>query len=118
MYGKILVPVDGSGTAALGLAEAIRLAKSQGSTLRLLHVINDFPALASPEAALYSDELLKRFQARGQAILAEAQAVARRHGLEAETKSLEVTGGPAGEAIVGEAPCSQWLNLFSDSVVL
>jgi nucleotide-binding universal stress UspA family protein len=103
MYGKILVPVDGSETAALGLEEAIRLATSQGSTLRLLHVVDDLAAYASPQAAVYSQQLLEALRARGQAILADAKELARKRGLAAETKWVEATGGSAGEAIIEEA---------------
>jgi len=42
MYGKILVPVDGSETAARGLNEAIKIAKGQDSQLRLVHIVNEF----------------------------------------------------------------------------
>ena len=38
MYARILVPIDGSGTAERGLDEAIALARRLGSTLRILHV--------------------------------------------------------------------------------
>ena len=38
MYRKILVPIDGSPTAARGLDEAIKLAKLTGARLRLMHV--------------------------------------------------------------------------------
>ena len=41
MYKRILVPIDGSGPSALGLAEAIVLAKNQGAALRLVHVVNE-----------------------------------------------------------------------------
>jgi nucleotide-binding universal stress UspA family protein len=41
MYGKILVPVDGSETSALGLNEAIKIAKSQGSRIFLVHIVNE-----------------------------------------------------------------------------
>jgi nucleotide-binding universal stress UspA family protein len=34
MYGKILVPVDGSETSTRGLIEAIKLAKIHGGQLR------------------------------------------------------------------------------------
>jgi len=103
MYDRILVPVDGSETAALGLQEAIRLAKSQGSALRLLHVVEDMAAYASPEAATLSEQLLAALRARSEAILAEAREVARKQGVVADTRWVEVTGGPAGEAIVEEA---------------
>ena len=35
MYAKILVPVDGSQASNAGLTEAIKIAKSQGSEIRL-----------------------------------------------------------------------------------
>ncbi len=41
MYSCILVPIDGSATAALGLSEAINLAGNQQSALRLIHVVNE-----------------------------------------------------------------------------
>jgi nucleotide-binding universal stress UspA family protein len=106
MYAKILVPVDGGDTAARGLDEAIRLAKSQGSTIRLLHVVDDLAAYVSPQAAVYSEQLLETVRAHGRAILAEAEAVVRQHGLTPEAKWVESTGGPAGDAIVEEA--RQW----------
>jgi nucleotide-binding universal stress UspA family protein len=104
MYEKILVPVDGSETAALGLEEAIRLAKSHRSKLRLIHVVNDFIALTGLEAAaVYSEQFVKSAHERGRAILAQAQEAARRHGLDAEVESVDSTGEPAGETIVQEA---------------
>ena len=39
MYQRILVPVDGSATSKLGLAEAIKLAKLTGAKLMLWHAI-------------------------------------------------------------------------------
>ena len=45
MYGKILVPVDGSKTSALGLEEAIKIAKKHGSQLRLVHIVNEWRPL-------------------------------------------------------------------------
>ncbi len=40
-YGKILVPVDGSAASARGLQEAIKIAKALGSTLRVVHVVDE-----------------------------------------------------------------------------
>jgi nucleotide-binding universal stress UspA family protein len=104
MYDKILVPVDGSDTATLGLNEAIQLAKSQGSQLRLLHVVDDFAALPGLEAAaVYSEALITGLRDRGRAILTAAQDAARRQGVEAEVHAVESSGGPAGEMVVAEA---------------
>ncbi len=41
MYPNILVPIDGSEASACGLAEAIKIAKQQGSKLRLLHIVKE-----------------------------------------------------------------------------
>jgi len=103
MYDKILVPVDGSEPAALGLQEAIRLAKSQGSTLRLMHVVEDLAAYANPQASLLSEQLLATLRAHGEAILAAARELAQKHGVVADTRSVEIAGTSAGEAIVEEA---------------
>jgi nucleotide-binding universal stress UspA family protein len=103
MYGKILVPVDGSETATSGLQEAVRLAKTLGSTLRLLHVVNDMPIFAGPEVAVHADELLKSVRARGEAVLAHAKDIANKQGLDAETKWVEAVRAPAGESIVEHA---------------
>ena len=40
MYQRIFVPVDDSDTSNLALAEACRLAKHMGSTVRLVHVVD------------------------------------------------------------------------------
>jgi nucleotide-binding universal stress UspA family protein len=40
MYQRILVPIDGSDTSNSALREAIALAKTQGSTIRLLHIVD------------------------------------------------------------------------------
>lgn len=41
MYKQLLVPVDGSDSSMLGLAEAIKIAKGDGSKLHLVHVVDE-----------------------------------------------------------------------------
>jgi nucleotide-binding universal stress UspA family protein len=41
MYRQLLVPVDGSEPSMLGLAEAIKIAKSDGANLHLVHVVDE-----------------------------------------------------------------------------
>lgn len=103
MYAKILVPVDGSATSTRGLEEALRVARALGSTVRLLHVVNDQAAFVGVEAAVHAPELLKCFRARGEEILAAARALAHERGVEPETLCLDVMGGSAGESIVEHA---------------
>jgi len=50
-YRRILVAVDGSPAATSGLREAVRLAKSEEAELCIFHVVNEFFAFATPEAA-------------------------------------------------------------------
>ena len=40
MYDRILVPTDGSGSAARAMAEALDLAEQSGATVHVLHVID------------------------------------------------------------------------------
>ena len=51
MYRKILVPIDSSPTAALGLREALRLAKDQNAALRVVHVVDKMAIIGVAEAA-------------------------------------------------------------------
>lgn len=105
MYSRILVPVDGSETAALGLTEAIRLAKAAGARLRLVHVVNEL--IPMPYAAGYDlARLIDTLRVGGEALLAESRAAARAAGVEAETVLVEAIGGQAGAAIVRQA--SEW----------
>jgi nucleotide-binding universal stress UspA family protein len=106
MYKKIIVPVDGSETSLLGLEEAIRVAKSQGSTVRLLHVVHDFLVAGGHGAAVYTSQLRKDLRERGEEILKSAAGIARRQGLEVETKMAETPGGSVGAMIVEDA--QQW----------
>src|SRR6266850_51066 len=50
-YRRILVAVDGSAAAGKGLREALRLAKEERAQLFILHVVNEYYAFASMDAA-------------------------------------------------------------------
>jgi nucleotide-binding universal stress UspA family protein len=103
MYGKILVPVDGSGISAIGLGEAIKIAKSQGSGLRLVHIVNEFIFDYSYSPAAYAVDVVESLRERGKTILAESAALVRKQGLEPETVLLESIGGPAADLIIAQA---------------
>jgi nucleotide-binding universal stress UspA family protein len=106
MYNKILIPVDGSETSLLGLGEAIRLAKDQKATLRLLHVVHDFLVAGGHGAAVYTSQLRMDLRERGEKILKDAADIARQQGVEVETKLVETPGGSVGPMIVEQA--EQW----------
>lgn len=103
MYQKILVPIDGSETAKLGLDEALRVAKQQHSKLRLIHVVNEAMVMASYEGDTYAGELRDALRESGKIILSEAERQLKDQGVEVETALLEAHGGQAGESIVQDA---------------
>ncbi len=104
MYKKILVPVDGSPTSLCGLQEAIRLAKDQGASVRLIHVADEFLAMGSPYAPMIDYQtFLTAVRESGNAILEKMRTVAGEQGLQAETQLLETIGGRAADKIIEAA---------------
>jgi nucleotide-binding universal stress UspA family protein len=103
MYGKILVPVDGSETSTRGLNEAIKIAKVQGSQLRLLHIVNEFVLDYTYSPGLYSANLIESLVKAGRAVLNAAETAAKREGVKAESVMLESIGGAAADLILAQA---------------
>jgi nucleotide-binding universal stress UspA family protein len=103
MYQKILVPIDGSKTSARGLDEALKLAKALGSSIRLIHVVNELMIVATYEGTVYSGELVEALRESGKKILAQAQDKVAAAGVSAQSELLEAHGGQAGAAIVNDA---------------
>jgi len=103
MYRKILVPVDGSQASKTGLKEAIRLAKNQKATLRLMHVVDELVVMPSTEGAIYIGDMLEGLREAGKGILKAAQAQVRKHGLKAQSLMLETVGARAADLVVRQA---------------
>jgi len=103
VYQKILVPIDGSETSMRGLNEAIKVAKSQGSQLRLFHVVNEFVLDFSYGAGLYGTNLIDSLREAGKNILQQAETLVRQQGVSVEGVLLESIGGPAADLIVAQA---------------
>lgn len=103
MYKRILVPLDGSLTARRGLAEAIGLARALGATLRLLHVVTDFPMLVEMAATTNAQTLHNDLRRFGDGVLASAAKAATEQGVAAETAMRDATGPHAADLIVDEA---------------
>jgi nucleotide-binding universal stress UspA family protein len=107
MYRKILVPIDGSKTAGLGLREAIKLSQALKATLRLLYVVNETDIVMA-EAAYPNAELLNQLQQVGRKVLSDAERYVRDAGLNVESVLLNSSTQVAGELIVQQAkdwPC-------------
>jgi nucleotide-binding universal stress UspA family protein len=101
-YRRILVPVDGSGTAAAGLDEAIGLAISHGAEMCLLHVREKLPALQGMEV-LIERRLIENLTQLGRKVLAAAGSEAKRRGIAARTVLRRSPRESIAGAIVAEA---------------
>ena len=100
MFHRILVPIDGSATSSAGLAEAIRLAKLTGGSLRLVHVLDELAFTGGME--FYGAEVLRRLQDGGQKVLAEGERAAKAAGVPVETKLFESFGDRLADLIEQE----------------
>jgi len=73
MYQKILVPVDGSETAARGLQEALSLARALKSSLHLLNVIDEYPLMVEMSSVVNAEDLRQSMRQYAQGVLAKAR---------------------------------------------
>ncbi|HUI99759.1 MAG TPA: universal stress protein [Usitatibacter sp.] len=103
MYGKILVPVDGSAASARGLREAIRLAKDQRARIRVVHVVDESMAIGFAESGVDLEPMLEGLVAKGKRILRRASAAARKAGVRAESQLYESMAGSAAMTILRDA---------------
>jgi nucleotide-binding universal stress UspA family protein len=104
MYKKILVPIDGSETAARGLKEAISFAADQQAQIRLVHVVDEF-VMVSPYA-IVAENVVEDLCTAGKSILADAREMAEQAGIAVDTQLIEAFGTAAGELIVKAA--TEW----------
>jgi nucleotide-binding universal stress UspA family protein len=103
MYHRILVPVDGSKTAARGLREAIRLAKDQQAKLRLIHVVDKMAIIGVSEAGMDPKPVLARLARGGRMLLNGARLHAKKLGVDAETALYEPLTKRVADAVLREA---------------
>ena len=103
MYERILVPIDGSDTAALGLAEAMRLATALKSRIRIAHVVNKAPVIAPDVSGSTMEDAVRELLDQGESLLHEATATVRAAGITVEERLIEAFYEPIGEFIVAEA---------------
>jgi nucleotide-binding universal stress UspA family protein len=106
MFPHILVALDGSEAATCALGEAIGLAKSLGSRLRLLHVVNEHILGVTYDCGTYPGGLIEFLRDQGDRIVRDAMSSARLQGVDADSVVLESIGGPAAPSILEQA--RQW----------
>ena len=108
MYSRILVPLDGSPTADLALHHAAVLARLNGATIVLLHVIEEMKHSNGFERPrIYIEEVRPGFLAAGQKLLDEAALRLRQGGLVVETVLLESNGERVSVLIAQQALTTQ-----------
>ena len=103
MYNRILVPVDGSATSNLGLAEAIKLAKLTGARLLLLHAVDIAAISLTPEAATAAPGLFDAMRDAGEQVVSKAKATVESAGLTAETILVDTLSGRVSDLVVDQA---------------
>jgi nucleotide-binding universal stress UspA family protein len=102
-YKRILVPVDGSRTSAKGLEAALQMARQNRGRVLLLHVLEEYPILAAPEAGAAIDSILASMKKAGERTLKAAAAAAARAGVPAQTAMHEQITGRVADAVALEA---------------
>lgn len=102
MFKRILVPVDGSRTAAAGLRAGIALARKHKARVRLVHLAHVVLAPPVPGGFAVSQlyELLRR---AGLEVLKKAEQRCRRAGLRCETRMVVGMGERAAAVILDDA---------------
>jgi nucleotide-binding universal stress UspA family protein len=103
MYKRILVPVDGSHTSTRGLQEAVKLAKEQRATLRLMHVVDEWGVTQNLDVMGGAGEILDALEESGKKALKNAKTLADRHGIKAETAIYRNLSGRVADFIIREA---------------
>ena len=104
MYKRILVPIDGSPTSELGLAEAIKLAKDPRTALCLLHVVDERVLAQNIDVgASQVDSLLASLRDGGRQILGKAQANLQKQHVKAKSVLVENIARSVADIIVEQA---------------
>jgi len=104
MYLRLLVPLDGSPTSLLALDHAADMARLNGATVVLLHVIEPTRHSTGFERPkVYIEDVRPHFLAVGHALLDEAANRLRQDGIATETVLLESTAERVSEQIARQA---------------
>jgi nucleotide-binding universal stress UspA family protein len=106
MYKRILVAVDSSATAERALQEALKLAKSHGAQLRIVHVVDEVTLDWNFSEFAEVTAVQEQFRKTGRKVLEKALQSARQRGdVTVETKLLEIEqlGHHAADLIAAEA---------------
>ena len=101
-YRRILAAVDGSNAGTAGLREALRLAKSEGAELNIVHVVNEAMPY-TPLAGAPPINFIEILQEAGRRVLEHARGEAQAAGVPATTLLIESAERSAAHGILEEA---------------
>jgi len=104
IYSRILVPYDGSPSSRQGLAEAIRVAKPFGSTIRIVHVIDEPRHIDGYVTyGAYADYILPHLREHAKRLVANAGRNVTDAGLRVESGIADIPGLRACDVVLREA---------------
>jgi nucleotide-binding universal stress UspA family protein len=106
MYQRILVAVDGSPTSLRGLDEAVKVARSSGGRLLLVHVVNELLMTGEVVPSMLYDSIVQSVRESGVKVLEHVGTRVRQADVPCEPKLIEALGGRVADEIVKQA--TQW----------
>lgn len=90
MFKHILVPIDGSATSLAAIDKAIGLAKSYGSTVTAIYVIDPYPFTGvGADFAYGQDQYLSAARSEASTAIDAVAARLAQHGVAGETRVVE-----------------------------
>lgn len=108
MYKHILAAMDGSPHAERALQHALQLVRETSAEMRLLHVVDMTWMLVGSEFAIDTTQVDEVRRQVGERILAKAQAMARKVGVEADTRLVKTDTPAQHIADVVAAEAAAW----------
>ena len=104
MYERILVPIDGSNVAQLGLDRAIETARVTGARIRVLHVLDELVFATGFEPGVtYERDVLPGMRRRAETLLAEARARVVEAGVAVDSVLIECFARRTSDVILDAA---------------
>ncbi|HEX7689760.1 MAG TPA: universal stress protein [Burkholderiaceae bacterium] len=103
MYSRILVPIDGSEPSQCGLREAIAIARQNGSTLVLLHVVTQLPMPIGDPGAFSYRQVWDMLEHAGREIVEKSAKEAAAAGVANEQRLVDGGAGPVCDVVVAQA---------------
>lgn len=103
MYQRILVPIDGSATAARGLQEALSLARTCRASVVLLHVLEYSPVMLEMATSTTWELVSRDLHAQAQDLVDAARRDAMAQGVACEGHVVDAAAQRVCDVVVGQA---------------